>query len=64
MNNKKKRLAQRRAASKSIRTDIRDYLHNLVVDPELEDDKYFEIHPWWENKKLGVSQVLERERYL
>jgi hypothetical protein len=63
MNKKKKRLAERRSASKEIRRTARNLLHSLVLDPEFVwEDDIKDLYPWWENKKISQAQIIERQR--
>lgn len=63
MNKKKKRLAERRAASKSIRSTAREILHDLILDPEvIWEDRSLSLYPWWEGKRIGQSQIIQRSR--
>lgn len=63
MNKKKKRLAERRAASKSIRSVAKDILHDLLVDPEvIWEDRSLNLYPWWAGKNIGQVQIIQRNR--
>lgn len=63
MSRKNKRLAERRAASKSIRSTARKILHDLMTDPEkIWDDRSLNLYPWWEGKKIGQAQIVIRNR--
>jgi len=63
MNRRKKRLAERRTASKSIRSIARKILHDLTVDPEIIwEDQSLNLYPWWEGKKIGQTQIMMRNR--
>ena len=62
MNNKKKRLAERRSASKEIRRVARGLLHDLTIDPEFVwEDETIKLYPWWEDKKISQIGVIQRE---
>lgn len=62
MNNKKKKLAERRSASKEIRQVARSILHDLTIDPEfIWEDDTIPLYPWWEDKKISQIGVIQRE---
>ena len=63
MNLKKKKRAKRRSASKSIRSIARTILHNITYNQDFAlEDKANDLYPWWEGKKIGQTEIIERTK--